>query len=111
MAIDFSQYRIVRHQQSDVVHPGTVQAATANCSREDCRISCKGRMTTLSASVLSYDKAGNLTVDDGNQRTTDVVCSRCWRGWEVSQTGSEITGVVEIIDPPAPPGCVAACKL
>jgi hypothetical protein len=109
--IDWSKYRIVRQQMSDIVAPGTVKAATANCERDDCRISCKLRMTTLSAGSLSYDKDGSLLVDDHNERSTDVVCSRCWRGWEVFQKGDVITDVVEIIDPPPPPGCVAACKL
>jgi hypothetical protein len=88
--------RIAAKQVSDIVSKSTILAVANDCDKMSCVFSCALGATTCAGINRAYDVNGDLMVNDGNRRTTDVICRSCWRGWEVSQYGDEILSVVEI---------------
>jgi hypothetical protein len=84
------------YQVSTVVADSTIKAVVDTCDRDDCRLSCRGRGTTLMGMSQWYDRSGRLHVWNENHRETYVCCGKCWRRWKVNQSGDKITGLVEL---------------
>lgn len=90
-------------QMSDTVGESTVMACTKECTREDCRLSVKVKMTALAGKSEWYDKTGRLHIRDTNDKTSYVCCSACWDDWIVKERRDEPPEVTKLERHPKAP--------
>lgn len=70
-------------QVSDLVPDGIIPEISKNCEKQECEFSCTKKGSTLMGYSTHYDKFGFLHNNNPNHFVMDIVCSKCWRAWEV----------------------------
>lgn len=70
-------------QVTCLVPDGIIPEISKNCEKQDCEFSCNIKGSTMMGYSTHYNKNGFLHNDDPNHFVADIVCSTCWRAWEI----------------------------
>lgn len=75
--------KIWAKQVSDLVPDHLIHEISKNCEKLHCKFACTKKQSTLMEYRTYYDRHGFFHNNDSNSFTMDIVCSTCWRAWEV----------------------------